>query len=96
VEMVIALQAAGRLLVVRDREVAVQVEAEVVREQRDQQGCRGFRLVVLVEQPVQQVLLVEQALRVLLVEQALLVRQALQDQQGLLGRIYRVTLMLRG
>ncbi len=87
-----------RLLVLRDREVAVQVEAEVVREQRDQQGCSPLVVVVpvLVEQPVQQVLLVEQALRVLLVLQALLVRQALQDQQGLLGRMYRVTLMLRG
>jgi hypothetical protein len=53
-------------------------------------------LVVLAVQPVQQVLLVEQALRVLLVVQALQVRQVVQVQQGLLGRIYRVTLMLRG
>jgi len=49
--------------------------------------------VVLAVRAVQQVLMVGQALRVL---QVLRVLRVVQVQQGLSGRMYRVTLMLRG
>jgi hypothetical protein len=90
VEMVIALLVAGRLLVRQVVVVVALAEQVVGREQREAQGCREFRLLVLVEQVEQQVLLVEQALQVL---QALRALQAQQDQSG---RMYKVTLMLRG
>jgi hypothetical protein len=98
-----ALQAAGLLLVLLAR-AWLAVLAGVVVEQallalRGQQASMVAVVMVPAEQVVEvepQVLLVEQVPQVQQVLRALQVQQVQQVQQGLLGRMYRVTLMLRG
>jgi hypothetical protein len=97
VVMVTALQAVGHSRVLEARlDLQAQADQAVVQVQQDQQGHLLLTLAALVVLVVLQVRLVVQALLVLQAGQVLRVLQVVQVRQGLLGHMYRVTLMLRG